>query len=674
MKQPTFDSLFKSTERWVTLIGLMAVALLYLLTLDNGLRPDELTGGDLITHQYAQVEARPSNAPGYPLYTMGGWLWFRLSAMLGNSWLNPTQRLSLYSTMWGLASLMVLYLILRRLCHWTLAGWLTLFYASTYFFWYYSVTTEQYTSAVFQTLLMIWLAFRWNKTPRNDLLLWMAFLSGTMLANMLTTLFILPPLLWFIFWRPSSTGSAGIQPIFSHSAGVLTPSMLLIYLKQPKLIGQAIIVTALPLLSYAYIFIRGTQHPEWRGEGEWATAWDWFTDFITIQQGQDELGPGLSLEQFFTTEFPALMGQELTLIILIGGLLGIAFLGWRRAIFLYSTLSIYMLFCWAYRFGNWFQVIIPAYPIFLIGVAAGVAALNRWLSKNSISLLNFSTWKEIIISRFCTYSGINEKIRNDLSFLSPLYTIANLIMLILACYHLIANLPQANQRNQPTDTGLDLGWLILADQPPADITLLTDFEERVALQYLQTMWQLAPTMHLSEKGDTPLLPHYLTRRAHAANPTQLDLSRHHPHALGEQIIMLTDNPLTELLGKATPSPLPFGDLLTLQGYHISPANDYNPNTQITLYWQTDQSLSADYTISVRPMRDGQPISLNDTPLIQDHQPVWGLYPTSQWQPSELVADVYALPLPVRPDALQIVVYYALDDGFENLAVQMVEFQ
>ncbi len=33
----------------------------------------------------------------------------------------------------------------------------TAFYAVTYFFWFYSVTTEQYTSAVFQTLLIVWL-------------------------------------------------------------------------------------------------------------------------------------------------------------------------------------------------------------------------------------------------------------------------------------------------------------------------------------------------------------------------------------------------------------------------------------------------------------------------------------------------------------------------------------
>ncbi|MEW5957384.1 MAG: DUF2723 domain-containing protein, partial [Chloroflexota bacterium] len=339
-------------------LALLAAALLYLITLDTGLRPEELAGGDLITHQYAQVQARPGNAPGYPLYTMGGWLWFRLGRA-GLSWaFNPIQILSLYSTWWSLAALLALYLILLKVTRrQSLAVLLTLFYAVTFFFWYYSVTTEQYTSAVFQTLLLIWLAWRWDEQPRNSILLWLALLSGTMLANMVTTLFILPPLLWFIFFRRASAGDG---------------TYLTVCLKQPKLIFQAVGLALLPLLSYGFVYLRGAQHPEWRGQGEWAGAWDWFIQFLTIQQGRAELSPGLTLQHFFTAEFPALLGQELTWPIFVGGLLGLACLGRRRAVWLYSTLLIYLLFCWGYRFGNWFQVIIPAYPIFIIGVAAGI--------------------------------------------------------------------------------------------------------------------------------------------------------------------------------------------------------------------------------------------------------------------------------------------------------------
>ena len=42
---------------------------------------------------------------------------------------------------------------------------------------------------------------------------------------------------------------------------------------------------------------------------------------------------------------------------------------------LYATLAIYLLFDWMYRCGNWYQVILPAYPLLLLGVAA---LADRW--------------------------------------------------------------------------------------------------------------------------------------------------------------------------------------------------------------------------------------------------------------------------------------------------------
>ena len=102
--------------RWAGWGVVLLALLLYMLTLDSGLRPDELSGGDLITHQYAQAEGRPSNAPGYPLYTMGGWLWFRLTGVLLGWLLNPVQRLSTYSTLWACLALVVLYRLVLQAC------------------------------------------------------------------------------------------------------------------------------------------------------------------------------------------------------------------------------------------------------------------------------------------------------------------------------------------------------------------------------------------------------------------------------------------------------------------------------------------------------------------------------------------------------------------------------
>ena len=98
------------------LLLLLCAGLLYSFTLDNGLMPRELEGGDLITHQYAQVQARPSNAPGYPIYTIGGWLWFHsirwILRSIGNPLPNPIPILSSYSTIWALLVLWLFYQIL----------------------------------------------------------------------------------------------------------------------------------------------------------------------------------------------------------------------------------------------------------------------------------------------------------------------------------------------------------------------------------------------------------------------------------------------------------------------------------------------------------------------------------------------------------------------------------
>ena len=105
-------NLFKKYR--IPILLLVAMGIIYLFTLDHGLRPDELIGGDLITHQYAQAQARFSNAPGYPLYVMLGWLWFHTGRFLLGWILNPIQILSFFSTIWGLASLWVLYHLLAR--------------------------------------------------------------------------------------------------------------------------------------------------------------------------------------------------------------------------------------------------------------------------------------------------------------------------------------------------------------------------------------------------------------------------------------------------------------------------------------------------------------------------------------------------------------------------------
>jgi len=436
--------------------------------------------------------------------------------------------------------------------------------------------------------------------------------------------------------------------------------MLAGYLKRPWLILKAIGLALLPLLSYAYIFIRGAQHPEWRGRGAWPSTWAWFVEFITIQQGRDELAPGLGLQNFFTDEFPSLMWHELTWPVFFGGLLGLAFLGRRRSIFLYVTLAIYFGFCWGYRFGNWFQVIIPAYPIFTIGFAALLGRIIEAANRQSIES------KQIV------------RVTKQAS------TLIIIFLMGLLAYRFATNLPGANQRNLNTDTGLDPGWAILVDAPATPALISADFAERVALQYLSAVWGAAPNLIPFDSG----LPEghassdnlYVSRKAAAALPEGVNLNNTIPQAAGEQLIALPTGAPAALPAAAVPSELNFGDNLLVVGWEMAnPATGILPpevknrlevaNWQIALHWQSAQPLDADYTMSVRPLVNGQLIMRGGEAMIQDHQPVWGVYPTGRWATGALVRDVFALSLPegVTPDAFQIVVYRATESGFENLA-------
>jgi len=617
---------------WAGVLLLVLALLLYALTLDNGLQPEELVGGDLITHQYAQVQARPSNAPGYPLYTLGGWLWFHafrpLVSLTTSAAPNPIPILSSYSTLWALLALGLLYAILNLITrsprhpagNWPLAFVLSAFYAVTYFFWYYATTTEQYTSAIAQTLAIVYVYFLWRDQLRgargeerhsstelstvncqrsiandpngsgsgepapsaisnqqsaiddgqrsianeargegrdsntelsmangqrsivndptgagsgepapsaisnqqsaiddgqrsivneargeergargepapsaisnqqsaiddgqrsiaNDptsaaresqsltinnqqltinnyllsaptLLILLSFLCGLSLAHMLTVAFIVPPLVIAIVWEEPRV------------------------LRNGRLLLAVIVAALLPLLSYAYVYARGAAHPEWWGAGEWSSAGEWFWAFVSTAQGRDELARGFQATcAFFDGGFPELIWGELSIPLLVVGLVGIARLGRKPAFVLYATLLIYLVFDWMYRCGNWYQVILPAYPLILLGVAA---AADWWEAR-------------FMPRRWLAYAPLA-------------------LLVVAIAWRFDASWPRANSHDRPEDTGLARAALLL-DQPlPQGAGLFAPVTDALALDYLVNIWGIRPDLHVvSSSTAGPLL-------------------------------------------------------------------------------------------------------------------------------------------------------------------------
>ncbi len=91
--------------------------------------------------------------------------------------------------------------------------------------------------------------------------------------------------------------------------------------------------------------------------------------------------------------------------------------------------------------------------------------------------------------------------------------------------------------------------------------------------------------------------------------------------------------------------------------------------QITFYWEAVEAVGEDYSVAVHLVAQDPPLSEADL-LDQADQihPVEGLYPTSKWQPGEIVRDDYLITIPEgsKPAAVRASMYrFDPDEGFSN---------
>jgi hypothetical protein len=88
---------------------------------------------------------------------------------------------------------------------------------------------------------------------------------------------------------------------------------------------------------------------------------------------------------------------------------------------------------------------------------------------------------------------------------------------------------------------------------------------------------------------------------------------------------------------------------------------------LTLYWRADAPVSQSYTVFVQLIApDGTLAAQNDS------QPVYGYYPTSQWQPGEIVPDRIAIPLPKDLPPGNYTLIAGLYDGETGLRLPLAD--
>jgi hypothetical protein len=168
------------------LIG-FGVFLIYLKTLCPTIYTDDC--GEITT---AVATGGVMHPPGYPLYSLVGWLFVHLIPLGEPAW-----RLGILSGLAAAVSVALTFTLCRRLGAgrlWSACG--ALAFAFSYTLWQQATKVETYAlNAAFVAMLLNH-AILYSQTGRRALLLSMAAIGGLALTNHLTILWLVPAVLW----------------------------------------------------------------------------------------------------------------------------------------------------------------------------------------------------------------------------------------------------------------------------------------------------------------------------------------------------------------------------------------------------------------------------------------------------------------------------------------------
>ena len=144
----------------------------------------------------------------------------------------------------------------------------------------------------------------------------------------------------------------------------------------------------------------------------------------------------------------------------------------------------------------------------------------------------------------------------------------------------------------------------------------------------------------------------------------------HLSSAGVGMIEISKSAQSELPAGLQGQPTPMGSEVTLVGYRVTVAR--SSQFDVTLYWKADAKPTNDYSVFVR-LSDHETIADPGSIIAQQdsQSPVYGWYPTSLWQPAEIVREDYRLNVPPgkTPRSLVVGMYTRDASGaFHNLGV------
>jgi hypothetical protein len=580
------------------------------------------------------------HSSGYPLFSFVGALFVTLLRAVG---VVPAAAASLFSTLWAIAALVVLYLlIVTWLNDRVVAIIITATLGLGWAYWLFASYAEVYSLAYFVMAVALYAAVKADQTGQVRWLYVLAVCGGMSIAHHRAIALMAPALL--VLTAPALWRTIRRQPLFAV-----------------KWIGFVLLVGVVP---YAYIWLRAQQ----------PGAWVW---------GDPTTLPGLWRQMLGETYlrmfvWPTTLGGWFDTLSVV---MKIWFDLQTWPVVVLSLFSlIWMLWRRQFRYGAAF--LLGALAPFVIAVADYTFFAPRRLPEDIPALLQMSTFFTLLALAFFL---------NDLRRYSPVLRRAGVVLMaVLGVYLAAQNLPSVYALTHDTT-----GRQIIADAqqfvaegrftaPPAFFS-----------PWGGEFWALSYATQVTvELHDFQLLPNRADLKAVMRRYGRIDVfantfyqwnldwwrkqlgGRVYLSGSGPQTVALASQPLLsdqDLPGNNS-TPIEMGDApIMLRDWAVKPLAD--GSWQVALYWQAAAKPDRDFSVSVKAT-DRENIASPDDIVAQADAsaPVHGWYPTSLWSPGEIVRDDYTLtPTPDRPPRQLEVSLYTQDGagGFTNFGKQVI---
>ena len=598
---------------------------------------------------------------GYPLYLLAGGVWQHLWNLVG---ISPAFSLNALSAVFTAAAAGLFYLLLRRWLPGPLgSARLAALLGVAYLVANPTLRTQSIQAEVYSLHLLFLVAILLaadrlaravhpNRPSLSHPLVLLAFVTGLALTHHATTLFLFPPLLFYLFlanrawWRPWRAWLWAV------------PAFLL------------------PLLLYLYIPLRsGLDASPWYhqqlGGGVlslYTPGWVSFWQFVTgrsISVGYYGLSEALanvgtaSILWLRHYEWPGLLLAAAGIFVLV------RLRNWPLLALTLSYFVLQQLFNLFYAIGDIFVYYIPLCLVASVWIGfagAGIGAAFRFGTGEQQEQPDAAGTDAVPPAQTAQRLG----------------TIV-LIALFVLPFQLWTRYTTLVEQLQDESTAARTMWEgILAADPPADAILVSnDRNEIVPLFYLQAVEGrakrntglfplIAPDARFADIGTT--VQTALDAGASAQSNQPVYLIKPMDGLEARFALESATPPLMKVSGAAAAAePAIASDSvygpLRLLGYDMQPAAALTGSVTgsitdtITLHWQVVDPLPGDYTTTVQLFDAG------GNKLAQDDRRAGGdYYPTTLWKPGEIILDRHTLALPqgAQPNRLLVGMYSGPD--------------